>query len=119
MRTSRATGTSVLVVALLALGACGAQSEGTEGLAKTNAERLVTAIEEAGVSQTITANRAVELYGTSAPQICGVIGGGSVPGGPVDYDRIVVRVYCPDELPEYDALISRRASISPTATAAS
>jgi hypothetical protein len=107
------------------LTACSSTSGSAE---KANAEKLVEATQSAGVADGLTVSSAEALYGTSAPQICDALDGGVntieslllsgnlsgrrtkvISTDAVTYGRLVVSVYCPDQLSEYDDFVSNLA----------
>ena len=108
--------------AVVLLAACSSTSSAQE---KSKADELVAATKSAGVAPDLTVGVAEALYGTSAPQICDALEGGIssaesllLTGNPagrrgklittdaVTYGRLVVTTYCPDELSDYDDLVS-------------
>jgi hypothetical protein len=107
-------------VALAAAG-CGSTSAADQAVEREKAEQLVSATQAAGVAPHLTVDLAEALYGTDAPTVCDVFEGGlttaernDLLGNPsgrrsktittdaVEYGRIVVRTYCPDELANYN-----------------
>jgi|GEM_PF-3120013 len=110
-----------LLLALLVLAGvvagCGADRS---PLAEQRAEELVAAAEAAGVADNVTVENAEALYGTSATAVCDVFsddGELNVPGNPAgrhwqlvtsdaaEYTRLVVKTYCPDRLPQFEAVV--------------
>lgn len=111
--------TAVLVALLLT----GCSSTGSHE-ERAKAEKLVKATESAGVAPGLTVDTAEALYGDSAAPVCDALDGGvgnveqllltgNVTGrrdkviteDAVTYGRLVVQVYCPDELDTYDDLV--------------
>lgn len=93
----------------------------------------MSAAQSAGVAPRLTVDVAESLYGSSAPQICGVLDGGVssaesllLTGNPtgrrekiitadaITYERLVVQTYCPDQLKTFDGFV---AGIEATTTA--
>jgi hypothetical protein len=113
-RTSAAAAVVALAVALV-IGGCG-YNHGP--LARQKAQELVSAAKAAGVGANVTVTTAEALYGTSAPAVCQLFHGSGTglnllanPGvrsytvitsHARDYTRLVVKVYCPHRLSEYD-----------------
>ena len=114
-----------LVATVVLVAACSSTSSKEESTQKADATKLVSAAHSAGVAPDLTVGVAESLYGTSAPQICDALDGGIssaesllLTGNPsgrrgklittdaVTYGRLVVTTYCPDQLSEYDDLVS-------------
>jgi len=109
----------VLTAALVASG-CGADNS---PLARERAEKLVDETQKAGVGQNVTVENAEALYGTSASQVCDLFKGsgdqlnflGNAPGrrwsvitsDAVEYSRLVVEAYCPDNLARFDSVVDQ------------
>lgn len=115
---------AVVAVAVVAVG-CGSTSASEEADEQRKAEQLVAATQAAGVAPHFTVDLAASLYGTDAPTVCDVFADGLATaerndlwGNPtgrrakvittdaVTYGRLVVEVYCPDELPHFDAAVA-------------
>jgi hypothetical protein len=113
-RMSPALTILVLAVVLIVSG-CGYNHS---PLARERAQELVTAAKDAGVGANVTVPTAEALYGTAAPSVCKLFRGSGTglnlllnPGGghykvitsrAREYGRVVVQVYCPQRLAEYD-----------------
>ncbi|MFV0315821.1 MAG: hypothetical protein ACK5O2_02525 [Microthrixaceae bacterium] len=117
-RFSRLIG-GTAVAAAVCLGAC--SSSGNSATAQSKAEQLVAATEAAGVAPRLNVDTAESLYGTKAPAVCDAFDGGlsttaenilfgnpahgrakTITDEAVTYGRLVIEVYCPDELSDYD-----------------
>jgi hypothetical protein len=114
------------IAALLSLVALLAACSSTHSAAEqSDAQRLVSATQAAGVAPGLTVEIAESLYGTSAPQICDALDGGVnssealllagnssgrrgklVTTDAITYERIVVQTYCPDQLSNFNDLVS-------------
>ena len=129
---SAAARAAVVACALVLVAGCSSTSAKEQATEKADAQKLVSAAHSAGVAPDLTVEVAESLYGTSAPQICDVLGDGVssaesllLSGNPsgrreklvttdaVTYERLVVKTYCPDELSTYEDLV---ADIDPTET---
>ena len=120
----RATRAGALVGLVLLASGCSSTADGGQAEQTSRAQSLVAAADAAGLAPGLTVDAAESLYGTDAPQICGVLDDGvqsaqslisSVPVGrrtklfttnAVAYERLVVGTYCPEQLPTFDALVA-------------
>jgi len=112
----------VLALAAISIGVAGCGAD-TSSLSQQRAEQLVSEAHAAGVGQNVTVENAEALYGTSAAAVCDVFNGSgdelNLPGNPagryrkaittdaVEYTRLVVKVYCPERLPRFEALVHK------------
>ena len=113
-----------LIAATLILAGCGSTSDADQATETEKAEQLVAATQAAGVAPHLTTDLAEALYGTDASTVCDVFESGlttaernDLLGNPsgrrsktittnaVEYGRIVVQTYCPDELANYDEVV--------------
>ena len=110
---------------VLAVG-CGSTSDADKATEQQKAEQLVAATQAAGVAPHLTVEVAESLYGTDAATVCDVFQDGlttaernDLLGNPagrrtktittdaVEYGRLVVQTYCPDELANYDKVADK------------
>jgi hypothetical protein len=115
---------AVVGVAVIVVG-CGSTNATDRATEQQRAEQLVAATQAAGVAPHLTIDLAESLYGTGAPTVCDVFADGLTTaerndlwGNPtgrrakiittdaITYGRLVVEVYCPDELPHFDAAVA-------------
>ncbi len=115
----------VLAVAASAvcLAGCGTGRD-TSDESTAKAEQLVSALHAKGLSPQVSVDDAESLYGTGAPLLCDrltspmrlpldqSLGGPSWANAPeervaetVEYSRVVVSVYCPDELDRFEDVV--------------
>jgi hypothetical protein len=119
------TGLLALAFALLA-GGCGGFSHAGQGSAEQEkAQQLVSAAHASGLAPHMTVDIAEALYGEDAASVCDVFEGGlttsernDLLGNPanrraktittnaIDYGRLVVKTYCPDELSRFNSIVS-------------
>ena len=115
---------AVVGIAMMVVG-CGSTSPADKAAEQQKAEQLVAATHAAGVAPHLTVELAASLYGTDAPTVCDVFADGLTTaerndlfGNPtgrrakvittdaITYDRLVAEIYCPDELPHFDAAVA-------------
>jgi len=126
MAAGQARAVFVVTAALLLLpSACSSTSASDEATEQALAEQLVDATRAAGVAPRLTVDVAESLYGTEAPAICDAFDGGlstaaqnlllgnpahgrrkTITDDAVTYGRLVVETYCPDDLDEYDDVVT-------------
>lgn len=114
---------TALAVVLVVAG-CSSTSEADQAAETDKAEQLVAATQAAGVAPRLTVEVAESLYGTDATSVCDLLDDGLsnaagivILGNPaqgrrktitdhaVEYGRLVVQTYCPDELDRYDGVV--------------
>jgi hypothetical protein len=114
---------ATLALTLVAAG-CGPSNAPSDTPKAQRAEQLVASAHAAGVAPHLTVGLAESMYGTSAPGVCKVFEGGltsaeqndllgnpsgrrpkSITTDAVTYGRLVVKAYCPEQLPHYDAAV--------------
>ena len=126
MAAGQARAVFLVTAALLLLpSACSSTSASDEATEQALAEQLVDATRAAGVAPRLTVDVAESLYGTEAPAICDAFDGGlstaeqnlllgnpahgrrkTITDDAVTYGRLVVETYCPDDLDEYDDVVT-------------
>ncbi len=126
MAAGQARAVFLVIAALLLLpSACSSTSASDEATEQALAEQLVDASHAAGVAPRLTVAVAESLYGTEAPAICDAFDGGlstaeqnlllgnpahgrrkTITDDAVTYGRLVVETYCPDNLDEYDDVVT-------------
>ena len=118
-------GLLVLAFALLASGCGGFSNAGAGSAEQEKAQQLVSAAHAAGLAPHLTVEVAEALYGEDAAGVCDVFEGGlttaerndllgnvanrrpkTITTNAIDYGRLVVKTYCPDELSRYDSVVS-------------
>jgi len=117
-------GLLVIVLGLLAAGCGGFSNAGAGSAEQEKAQQLVSSAHAAGLAPHLTVEVAEALYGKDAAGVCDVFEGGlttsernDLLGNPagkraktittdaIDYGRLVVKTYCPDELTRYDNIV--------------
>lgn len=114
----------LLALGLLLSGCGGSSSSADKATEQQRAQQLVDAAHASGIAPHLTVEVAEALYGKDAPAVCDVFESGlttaernDLLGNPanrrtktittnaIDYGRLVVKAYCPDELDRYNSIV--------------
>jgi hypothetical protein len=117
-------GLLALVFGLLAAGCGGSTSSADKATEQEKAQQLVSAAHASGLAPHLTVDIAEALYGKDAAGVCDVFKDGlttaerndllgnsanrrpkTITTNAIDYGRLVVKTYCPDELSRYNGIV--------------
>ncbi len=117
-------GLLALALAMFAAGCGGFSNAGAGSAEQEKAQQLVSSAHAAGLAPHLTVEVAEALYGKDAAAVCDVFEDGlttaerndllgnsanrrpkTITTNAIDYGRLVVKTYCPDELSRYNSIV--------------